>query len=148
MRVFLSSLFIITTCVVVAQQQQVRPQQYLLTNNLNPVVQVAQTNIGNYQMANDNNIGNPGIFMMNENENFNNFQAQSFRNSRQRNEQKPDFGISMRSPSRSSSNSSSSSRSNRHAFSKKLRKIERHLQGKFERNNKNKHLVDICFNWK
>lgn len=56
--------------------------------------------------------------------------------------------LNVRVHSFSSSSAASSSKTNRHIFSKKMKKFERHFLGKIGSHKKSKHLVDVCFNWK
>jgi hypothetical protein len=55
--------------------------------------------------------------------------------------------LNVRVRSFSSSSAASSSKTNRHTFSKKMKKFERHFLGKIGSHKKSKHLVDVCFNW-
>jgi len=133
-------------------QQQQQLANVFLTNNSNPIIQIAQTNL--FNANDDNNEGNQmsqqGNFDKNKNDDItdevlgNVSQSSSSSNA-------IDLNLSFKMPSRSASSSSSSSsksKSQKHTFSKKLKKFERNFYGKMGANKKSKHLVDVCFNWK
>lgn len=132
-------------------QQQQQLANVFLSNNSNPVIQMAQTNL--FNTNDDNNVGNQmsqqGNFDENKNDDLsdeglsNVSQSSSSGNA-------IDLNLSFKMPSRSSSSSSSSSKSKsqKHTFSKKLKKFERNFYGKMGAHKKSKHLVDVCFNWK
>lgn len=131
-----------------SQQQQQQLTNISLANNINPVIQIAQTNLFN---ANDDNVGN----QMSQQGNFedinDDISDEGLSNVRSSNNGNSiDLSISFKSSSRSSSSSSSSSKSKyqKHSFSKKLKKFERNFYGKMGAHKKSKHRVDVCFNWK
>ncbi|MBA4240021.1 MAG: hypothetical protein C0448_04815 [Sphingobacteriaceae bacterium] len=132
-------------------QQQQQLANVFLSNNSNPVIQMAQTNL--FNANDDNNVGN----QMSQQGNFDNYKNddlsdEGLSNVRQASSSGNaiDLNLSFKMPSRSSSSSSTSSKSKsqKHSFSKKLKKFERNFYGKMGAHKKSKHLVDVCFNWK
>lgn len=133
-------------------QQQQQLTNVFLSNNSNPAIQIAQTNL--FNANDDNNLGNQMSQQGNFDENKNDdITDEGLSNVRQSSSSSSviDLNISFKMPSRSSSSSSSSSsksKSQKHTFSKKLKKFERNFYGKMGAHKKSKHLVDVCFNWK
>lgn len=133
-------------------QQQQQLANVFLTNNSNPTILIAQTNL--FNANDDNNVGNQmsqeGNFDENKNDDI---MDEGLSNVRQSSSSSNaiNLNLSFKIPSRSSSSSSSSSsksKSQKHVFSKKLKKFERNFYGKMGAHKKSKHLVDVCFNWK
>jgi len=147
---FLLSLIGLSVSVFSQQQQQLA--NVFLTNNSNPAIQMAQTNV--FNANDDNNVGNQMSQQGNFDENKNDDVIdEGLGNVRQSSSSSNaiDLNLSFKMPSRSSSSSSSSSsksKSQKHVFSKKLKKFERNFYGKMGAHKKSKHLVDVCFNWK
>lgn len=147
---FLLSLIGLSVSAFSQQQQQLA--NVFLTNNSNPAIQMAQTNV--FNANDDNNVGNQMSQQGNFDENKNDDVIdEGLSNVRQSSSSSNaiDLNLSFKMPSRSSSSSSSSSsksKSQKHIFSKKLKKFERNFYGKMGAHKKSKHLVDVCFNWK
>lgn len=147
MRYSILLLFIGSSVTAFSQQQQ-QLSNVSLANNINPVIQIAQTNLFN---ANDDNIGNQISQQGNFEDNNDDISDEGLSNVRSSNSGNSiDLSISFKLSSRSLSSSSSSSKSKyqKHSFSKKLKKFERNFYGKMGAHKKSKHLVDVCFNWK
>ena len=151
MRYFFLLSFIGLSVSVFSQQQQ-QLANVFLSNNSNPSIQIAQTNV--FNANDDNNVGTQMSQQGNFNENKNDdITDEGLGNVRQSSSSSNmiDLNLSFKIPSRSSSSSSSSfskSKSQKHSFSKKLKKFERNFYGKMGAHKKSKHLVDVCFNWK
>lgn len=132
-------------------QQQQQLANVFLSNNSNPAIQMAQTNL--FNANDDNNVGNQmsqqGNFDENKNDDLSDEGLSNVRQSSSSGNA-IDLNLSFKMPSRSSSSSSTSSKSKsqKHSFSKKLKKFERNFYGKMGAHKKSKHLVDVCFNWK
>ena len=146
---FLVSFIGLSVSVFSQQQQQLA--NVFLSNNSNPAIQMAQTNL--FNANDDNNVGN----QMSQQGNFDNNKSDDSSDEGLSNVSQSsssgnaiDLNLSFKMPSRSSSSSSSSSKSKsqKHTFSKKLKKFERNFYGKMGSHKKSKHLVDVCFNWK
>jgi hypothetical protein len=133
-------------------QQQQQLTNVFLSNNSNPAIQIAQTNLFNANDDNnlDNQMSQEGNFDENKNDDI---MDEGLSNVRQSSSSSNaiNLNLSFKMPSRyssSSSSSSSKSKSQKRTFSKKLKKFERNFYGKMGSHKKSKHLVDVCFNWK
>ncbi|MBC7695432.1 MAG: hypothetical protein H7141_08315 [Burkholderiales bacterium] len=149
MRYISFSSFIGLTAALFSQQQQM--ENFFLTSNINPSLVVSQTNMSKPSyFKNDNNVGNEMPTQINFDKN--DIQEQSYNNVRQNKDSKNRIGnginFSFNTSLRISSTGSSNSRSNRHTFTKNFKKFERHVFEKMGSHKKNKHLVDVCFNWR
>lgn len=133
-------------------QQQQQLTNVFLSNNSNPAIQIAQTNLFNANDDDnlDNQMSQEGNFDENKNDDI---MDEGLSNVRQSSSSSNaiNLNLSFKMPSRyssSSSSSSSKSKSQKRTFSKKLKKFERNFYGKMGSHKKSKHLVDVCFNWK
>ncbi len=144
--IFLLSLVTLSATAFSQQQQQLA--NVFLSNNSNSAIQIAQTNLSNANddLNMDNQMSQQGNFNDNKNDGItdeglsNISQVSTTSNT-------IDLNLSFKIPSRSSSTSSSKAKSQKHSFSKKLKKFERNFYGKIGAHKKSKHLVDVCFNW-
>lgn len=144
--IFLFSLAILSTTAFSQQQQQLA--NVFLSNNSNSAIQIAQINLSNANddLNMDNQMSQQGNFNDNKNDDISDEGLSNVRQSSTSNNT-IDLNLSFKIPSRSSSTSSSKAKSQKHSFSKKIKKIERNFFGKIKSNKKSKHLVDVCFNW-
>lgn len=145
-------LLFIGLSVSAFSQQQQQLTNVFLSNNSNPAIQIAQTNLFNANDDDnlDNQMSQEGNFDENKNDDI---MDEGLSNVRQSSSSSNaiNLNLSFKMPSRyssSSSSSSSKSKSQKRTFSKKLKKFERNFYGKMGSHKKSKHLVDVCFNWK